>query len=80
MGYLWQAPFMVMYNEHFQEPELIQSVLLQEKLMRSHMKDPKSGLPYHAWDERKRSHGRITILGVHQSSGVVRLDGMALHS
>ncbi len=44
-GLFMAAPFMVMYDKHFNEPELIQSVLLQEKLMRKHMKDPKTGLP-----------------------------------
>lgn len=52
-GLFMAGPFMLMYDKQFQEPELIQSVLLQEKLMRSHMRDPQSGLPYHAWDEKK---------------------------
>ena len=52
-GLFMAAPFMVMYDKHFNEPELIQSVLLQERLMRKHMKDPNTGLPFHAWDEKK---------------------------
>ena len=52
-GLFMAGPFMLMYDKHFQESELIQSVLLQEKLMRTHMRDPQSGLPYHAWDEKK---------------------------
>lgn len=52
-GLFMAGPFMIMYSEHFQEPELIQSVLLQEKLMRTNMRDSQSGLPYHAWDEKK---------------------------
>lgn len=52
-GLFMAGPFMLMYDKQFQEPELIQSVLLQEKLMRTHMRDPQSGLPYHAWDEKK---------------------------
>lgn len=52
-GLFMAGPFMLMYDKHFQESELIQSVLLQEKLMRTHMRDSQSGLPYHAWDEKK---------------------------
>ncbi len=52
-GLFMAGPFMLMYDKHFQESELVQSVLLQEKLMRTHMRDPQSGLPYHAWDEKK---------------------------
>lgn len=52
-GLFMAAPFMLMYNQHFQESELIQDVFLQERLMRKHMKDPKTGLPFHAWDEKR---------------------------
>lgn len=52
-GLFMAGPFMLMYSEHFQEEELIQTVLRQEKLMRKNMTDSKSGLLYHAWDEKK---------------------------
>lgn len=52
-GLFMGGPFMVLYSQHFHEEELIQTVLLQEKLMRKHMTDEKTGLLYHAWDEKK---------------------------
>jgi unsaturated rhamnogalacturonyl hydrolase len=52
-GLFMGGPFMLLYAEHFNEEELIQHVLLQEKLMRKHMTDEKTGLLYHAWDEKK---------------------------
>jgi unsaturated rhamnogalacturonyl hydrolase len=52
-GLFMGGPFMLMYSKHFQEEELVQHVLLQEKLMRKHMTDPKTGLLFHAWDEKR---------------------------
>lgn len=52
-GLFMAGPFMLMYSDEFEEPELIDLVLHQEKLMRKHMKDEKTELPYHAWDEKK---------------------------
>lgn len=52
-GLYMAGPFSVMYANHFQEPELVHAVLYQEKLMRKNMKDPHTGLLYHAWDEKK---------------------------
>lgn len=52
-GLFMAAPFMLMYSDHFQETELEQVVLRQERLMRKHMKDEKTGLLFHAWDEKK---------------------------
>lgn len=52
-GLFMAAPFMLMYSKYFQEPELIRDVFYQESLMRAHMKDPTTGLPFHAWDEIK---------------------------
>ena len=52
-GLFMGGPFMLLYSRHFHEEELIQTVLLQEKLMRKHMTDEQTGLLYHAWDERK---------------------------
>lgn len=52
-GLFMGGPFMLLYSQHFHEEELIQTVLLQEKLMRKHMMDEKTGLLYHARDEKK---------------------------
>lgn len=53
-GLFMAGPFLLMYGEHFQEDELTQTVLRQEQLMRTHMKDSKTGLLFHAWDEKKQ--------------------------
>jgi len=45
--------FALKYANQFDEPELRELVQLQERLMSTHMKDEKSGLLYHAWDESK---------------------------
>nr|WP_261179873.1 glycoside hydrolase family 105 protein [Anaerobacillus sp. CMMVII] len=52
-GLYMAGPFSVIYGKVFNEPELIESVLYQEKLMRNHTKDETTGLLYHAWDEKK---------------------------
>ncbi|MDQ0229864.1 glycoside hydrolase family 88/105 protein [Metabacillus malikii] len=52
-GLFMGGPFMLLYSQHFHEEELIQTVLLQEKLMRKHMLDEHTRLLYHAWDEKK---------------------------
>lgn len=52
-GLFMAGPFALMYNQWFNQTELIDQVLYQEKLMRSHMKDDKTGLLFHAWDEKK---------------------------
>lgn len=43
--------FALKYANAFEEPELRELVLLQERLMRQHMRDERTGLLYHAWDE-----------------------------
>lgn len=53
-GLFMAGPFMLMFGEHFHEDELTQTVLRQEQLMRKHMKDEKTGLLFHAWDEKKQ--------------------------
>lgn len=46
--------FALKYANAYDEPALRDMVLLQERLMRKHMKDAKTGLLYHAWDEARR--------------------------
>ncbi|MBD0383808.1 glycoside hydrolase family 88/105 protein [Paenibacillus sedimenti] len=46
--------FALKYANHYGEHSLRHMVLHQEKLMRKYMKDAKSGLLYHAWDESRR--------------------------
>ncbi len=52
-GLFMAGPFALMYDKYFQESELIDQVLYQEKLMRKNMKNEDTGLFYHAWDETK---------------------------
>ncbi|RDE27565.1 glycoside hydrolase family 88/105 protein [Parageobacillus thermoglucosidasius] len=54
-GLFMAGPFALMYSHEYNEPELIEIVLFQEKLMCIHMKDPKTGLLYHAWDEKRET-------------------------
>lgn len=52
-GLFMEGPFAMLYAQWFDEPELVEMVLHQEKLMRFHMKDDKTGLLFHAWDESR---------------------------
>jgi len=47
--------FALKYANAYGEDELRDMVLHQESLMRKHMKDPRTGLLYHAWDETRRA-------------------------
>ncbi|MBR7927635.1 glycoside hydrolase family 88 protein [Aerococcaceae bacterium zg-ZUI334] len=53
-GLFMAGPFMLRAAKFFHRPELIQQVLYQERLMRKHMFDSTTGLPYHAWDEKRQ--------------------------
>lgn len=53
-GLFMAGPFALMFAEAFNEPALVDMVLYQEKLMRKNMKDEKSGLLFHAWDETRK--------------------------
>ena len=52
-GLYMAAPFYASYGNMFREPADIDDVLLQFRLIRAHCRDPKSGLYYHGWDERR---------------------------
>nr|WP_307443342.1 glycoside hydrolase family 105 protein [Bacillus atrophaeus] len=53
-GLYMGGPFALKYANLTQEQKLFDMVILQERLMRKHMKDKKTGLYYHAWDEMKK--------------------------
>ncbi|OCT14567.1 glycosyl hydrolase family 88 [Paenibacillus pectinilyticus] len=53
-GLYMAGVFSLKYANAFGETGLRQLVLLQEQLMRKHMKDERTGLLYHAWDESRR--------------------------
>ncbi|MFP7275506.1 glycoside hydrolase family 105 protein [Bacillus paralicheniformis] len=52
-GLYMGGPFALKYARAFNEPELYDMVILEEKLMRKHTKDCRTGLYYHAWDEKR---------------------------
>jgi len=53
-GLFMAGPFALMYQRTFNEEGLNEMVLYQEKLMRKNMKDEKTGLLYHAYDENRK--------------------------
>lgn len=46
--------FAVRYGMRYGEPGLADMAVRQERLMRSHMKDERTGLYFHAWDEKRQ--------------------------
>jgi unsaturated rhamnogalacturonyl hydrolase len=52
-GLYMGSPFYAQYAMFFQEPELFDDVVKQFLVVHSHTYDPKTGLNYHAWDEKR---------------------------
>lgn len=52
-GLFMASPFLAHYAKTFQEPALFDEVAKQIILMDRHAYDPKTGLHYHAWDEKR---------------------------
>jgi unsaturated rhamnogalacturonyl hydrolase len=52
-GLFMGAPFLAQYGKIFQEPAALDEVARQISLMDQHAFDPKTGLYYHAWDEKR---------------------------
>ena len=52
-GLYMAGPFYAQYGVASGEPADLDDVLLQFRLIASHCRDPKTGLYYHGWDERK---------------------------
>ncbi|WP_058308887.1 glycoside hydrolase family 88/105 protein [Gracilibacillus massiliensis] len=53
-GLYMAGPFAIQYGQMFDEPELIELVMEQERLMRTYTKK-KNGLYYHGYDESKQT-------------------------
>jgi unsaturated rhamnogalacturonyl hydrolase len=53
-GIYMAAPFYAAYGRTFAEPTAYDDVANQIILIEQHTRDPKTGLLYHAWDERKQ--------------------------
>ncbi|WP_200978976.1 glycoside hydrolase family 105 protein [Echinicola sp. 20G] len=47
------TPFLMQYAKEFKDPEVFEEGILQLVLMEKHLRDPKTGLLYHGWDESK---------------------------
>lgn len=52
-GLYMGSPFLAQYAATFNKPELMDDVIQQFMLVRDNMYDAKTGLYYHAWDEKK---------------------------
>jgi unsaturated rhamnogalacturonyl hydrolase len=52
-GLFMASPFLAHYAQVFEEPALYDDVANQILLMDKHGYDPKTGLYYHAWDEKR---------------------------
>lgn len=52
-GLYMASPFLAEYAATFDMPALMDDVVHQFLLVRKHMFDPRSGLYYHAWDEKR---------------------------
>jgi unsaturated rhamnogalacturonyl hydrolase len=53
-GVYMASPFLAQYAATFQEPALFDDVARQVLLAEEHLRDAKTGLLYHGWDEQKR--------------------------
>jgi unsaturated rhamnogalacturonyl hydrolase len=52
-GAYMATPFLAQYAAEFNEPEAFDEAALQLLLMEKHMRDEKTGLLYHGWDESR---------------------------
>src|SRR5882724_7386270 len=53
-GVYMASPFLAEYALRSPEPSLFDDVAKQVLLAEKHLRDPKTGLLYHGWDESKR--------------------------
>lgn len=53
-GAYMASPFLAQYAATFNEPKAFDEVALQFLLMEKHLRDDKTGLFYHGWDESKQ--------------------------
>ncbi|UCS94990.1 glycoside hydrolase family 88 protein [Echinicola marina] len=47
------TPFLMQYAKEFNQPKDFDEAVLQLELMEKHLRDPKTGLLYHGWDESR---------------------------
>jgi unsaturated rhamnogalacturonyl hydrolase len=53
-GVFMASPFLAKFGNVFGEPALLAEAAKQVQLAEKHMRDPKTGLLYHGWDEQKK--------------------------
>jgi len=53
-GLYMAEPFYAEYAQTFHQPDAFKDIALQFKLIDAHLRDSKTGLLYHAWDESKQ--------------------------
>jgi unsaturated rhamnogalacturonyl hydrolase len=53
-GVFMASPFLAKFGNTFGEPALLGEAAKQVQLAEKHMRDPKTGLLYHGWDEQKK--------------------------
>jgi len=62
-GLYMAAPFYALYGKMFGEAEDLDDVLRQFRLIAAHCRDPRTGLFYHGWDERKVERWADSVTG-----------------
>ena len=63
-GFYMASPLLVRYALRFGEDELLDTACRQMLLMWEHMRDEKTGLLYHAWDQSKQAPWRDRKTGL----------------
>jgi unsaturated rhamnogalacturonyl hydrolase len=62
-GLYMAEPFYAEYAKVFQEPKDWDDIALQFELSEKHLRDPKTGLLYHGWDESKKQKWADPVTG-----------------
>lgn len=66
-GLYMAEPFYALYSKMFNEPKAFEDVTKQFLLVRNHLKDEKTGLYYHGWDESKKQKWADPVTGTSPS-------------
>jgi len=62
-GLYMAEPFYAEYAQKFQEPKDFDDIALQFTVAEKHLRDPKTGLLYHGWDESKTEKWADPVTG-----------------
>ena len=66
-GLYMAEPFYAEYAREFQEPKDFDDIALQFEVSEKHLRDPKTGLLYHGWDESKKEKWADPVTGLSQT-------------